>query len=363
MATYYVTTAGSDTNSGTEANPFLTISKGWNTAGNGDTIIVNDSGTYTVVEGGANQLTTGPGKLRTSLTIKAGDGCSPVFDGGGSATYCMKMWNTWTVEGLTFRNFDCPLTNAVLHQYYSHNAAIIRDCTFHDITGMAVNIQKTGTVIERCIAYNVNGYGVFHAGLGNDNVIKHCLIYNCKSRAAYAAAGSVLHCTIYNAPSLENNGQSDVQYRLTSTYAEVTRYNVIANCNVRQYANAGDYTSYNCVSGSVDHVHGNTVTNYMNDITGTGDLDGDDPQFANAAGNDYTLLGTSPCIAACATSTHTDSLVGASTRTWEYSQLIFGITAAIGGSNRHPDMGCYENGSMILGARTALINKVMGAAG
>ena len=93
-STIYVTTSGNDsTGNGSVENPYLTISKAFSVALNTSTIIVNDSGTYTVVEGGANQVTTASGKLKTGLTFKAGDGFTPIFDGGGSATYALKCWN------------------------------------------------------------------------------------------------------------------------------------------------------------------------------------------------------------------------------------------------------------------------------
>ena len=68
-STIYVTTSGNDsTGNGSVENPYLTISKAFSVALNTSTIIVNDSGTYTVVEGGANQVTTASGKLKTGLT-------------------------------------------------------------------------------------------------------------------------------------------------------------------------------------------------------------------------------------------------------------------------------------------------------
>ena len=361
MAIYYVTTAGSDSNSGTEANPFLTISKAWDTSSTGDTIIVNDSGTYTVVEGGANQLTTASGKLKTGLTIKAGEGCSPILDGGGTATYAFKCWNSWTVQGLTFRNFDDGTTNgtgAVVKQYYSHNDGFVYDCVFHDITGAAVDLQKTGTRVERNKIYNLWCHAAITVGLGTDNHVKNNIIYNTSGRAIYGTQATVEHNTVYNSPR-QNHYQTNDSYRLYSVYAKYLRYNIVEAANVRiaaVRANNGE-SRYNCVTGTYDASELGTPDNYYNNTLGTGDIELS-PQFTDKDNANFVLPTGSPCIQAAHTSS-TPLDQQKFSRNWNYDEKIFGHN-----TQQNPEMGALEkHPARIMGVDTFVVSKVLGASG
>ena len=229
-STIYVTTSGNDsTGNGSVENPYLTISKAFSVALNTSTIIVNDSGTYTVVEGGANQVTTASGKLKTGLTFKAGDGFTPIFDGGGSATYALKCWNGWTIQGLTFRNFvdaSAGTGTGVVRQYNNHRQGFIYDCVFHNITGAAVNMQKTGTRVERNKIYDLDGHSAIYVGIALDNEVKNNIIYNTSARAIFASQGTIEHNTIYNSPR-ELDAHSTTGYRNYTLQGKFIRYNIV----------------------------------------------------------------------------------------------------------------------------------------
>ena len=371
MATIYVATTGNDSSgNGSEGSPYLTISKAWAISSSADTIIVNDSGTYTVVEGGANQITTASGQLKTGLTIKAADGHSPIFDGGGSATYCMKCWNSWVIQGLTFRNFDDGTSTGrlggVIQQYFSNNDGTVLDCVFYNCTGPAVTFGKAGSNVSRNTIYNMHAHTAIDLKLGVSHANNN-LIYNCSGQAIKANQGSADHNTVHQAPRHASFNTTS-SYRNYSIFAKHAKFNIVTDANVNI---AGLYavttSTYNCVSGSAD-LDGadNSPTNYAGNAPGTGDIQSD-PVYVNkdfSSSPDYRLQLDSPCLAGAVGSTQDDSIEGTDTRDWQYIQRIFGITpASDGGTENDLDMGCYEVGNKILGTKTKNVNKVMGAAG
>ena len=77
--TYYVSPSGSDSNSGTQAAPFLTIQHGINLTLSGDTVVIAD-GTYS---GGGNRDLDFGGKNIT-VASASGDPARTVIDCGGT---------------------------------------------------------------------------------------------------------------------------------------------------------------------------------------------------------------------------------------------------------------------------------------
>ena len=359
MSTFYVTTSGDDTNNGSAVNPFLTISRAFQAASDYDVIIVNDSGIYTVVEGGANQVTSATGLLKTALTFKAGENCNPIFDGGGSATYALKTYNSWTIQGLTFRNFvDATpgVGTGVIRQITNHRVGFVYDCVFHNITGAAVNVQKSGTKVERNKIYDLDGHAAIYVGIGVDNEVNNNLIYNTSARAIFASQGIVEHNTIYNSPrELDAHGSSG--YRNYTIQAKNIRYNIVEKANViisGIRALSGE-TRYNCVTGSYSTTH--SPRNYYNNSPGTGDIQ-TSPEFTDKENGDFTFPTTSPCFQGA----HTSSMGQDQQRfdrSWQYDDKIFGHNTA----GPH-EMGALEkNPSRIMGVNTSDIAKVLGNAG
>lgn len=362
MSTIYVTTGGNDsTGNGSQGSPYLTISKAYDSAISNDIIIINDSGTYTVVEGGANQITTVGGALRTELTFKAGDACTPILDGGSSATYALKCWHRWTIQGLTFRNFVDPsagVGTGVVRQYYSHNAGYIYDCVFHEITGAAINMQKTGTRVERNKIYNQYGHAAIYVGIATDNEVKNNIIYNTSARAIFASQGTIEHNTVYNSPR-QVDYNTNGAYRNYSIYGKYVRYNIVEAANVRLYgARAVNGESrYNCITGSYDQAGSYDPDNFYNDSPGTGDVQ-TSPEFTNKASGDFTFPTTSPCFQGAHTSSAPLDQQKFS-RKWNYDDKIFSHNTA-----ENSEMGALEkHPARIMGVDTNDVAKVLGNLG
>jgi hypothetical protein len=98
-ATYYVATTGSDSNPGTLSQPFVTLQRGVNAAGPGDTIIVRDgtyrggcssTGSYAVSinkAGASNAWITLKAENQWRATLDAENACHSFINLGGSAAY------------------------------------------------------------------------------------------------------------------------------------------------------------------------------------------------------------------------------------------------------------------------------------
>tara|TARA_Y100001963_G_scaffold105645_1_gene145912 strand:- start:217 stop:1311 length:1095 start_codon:yes stop_codon:yes gene_type:complete len=364
MADIYVTSGGNDSSGdGSSAYPYLTISKAWTESSNGDVIIINDSSTFTVVEGGANQITTVGGALKTNLTFKAGAGFSPIFDGGGNATYCMKAWAGWTVQGLTFRNFGTSNTHNVVHQYDGFNQAVtIEDCTFYAITGSAASFGGAGTIYRRNKIYDCTKFGLNANLAGGESYVENNLIYDCGSLAISAVYTTVRFNTVYNAPRRDNPDST----RTYSIRGLGVYYNIVyeSNPSIAAISAFRDH-AYNCITGS------SPLANTYSTSASVGDLNAD-PVFKNVLGaggnpanHDFTLDVTSPCLkhgthrwSSTPPSPVTVDILSGS-RVWDYDHKVMGT-----GTGGVFDIGCYEEvETKVLGVVTKNINKVLGKSG
>jgi len=353
VADIYVTSAGNDsTGDGSSGSPYLTISKAFTEAANSDVIIVNDSATYTVATGGANQVISAGGALKSSLTFKAGTGCTPIFDGDDSAVYCFKTWSGWTIQGLTFRNFAATGgdTTSIIHGYSGMSiVGHVSDCVFYDSDGGAIYFQGAGSSVLRNKIYNIGKRGI-DCGIGDiTTIVRNNLIYDCGTNAILGTSITVDHNTVYNTPKLGTNG---------TTYAVrggIVRYNIVSGSNCTIAALQGSSRTYNCVTGAYDASGGNNPVSIYGGA-GTGGVDGS-PIFTDEANDDYTLGPGSPGRGSSVGSSLTVDLLSKS-RQWSYDHKVLGRNTA-----NDEEMGCYEHEGKILGVATQNIAKVMGQSG
>ena len=90
-ASYYVAVNGSNTNPGTSASPFLTIQRGVDAAGPGDTVIVRD-GNYSAgasinKAGSASAWITIKAEHKWKAVLNCSVSCHDLFGLGGSSAY------------------------------------------------------------------------------------------------------------------------------------------------------------------------------------------------------------------------------------------------------------------------------------
>ena len=373
MSIYYVSQdSGSDLYNSTQAQnsatPWQTLSHAFYVAGNttrgvtyGNGIIINDSATYTVTNGTAgtdntsNQIEATSSFLPRQFIIKAGTGHSPILDGGHVANFAIETYIDWVIEGITFRKFGSIVaSHNAIQEISSRKAGTVRDCTIHSISGSGIKLTDNGTLVERCLIYDIAQSGIY----GFDQfTIQNNVIYDCHSYAIWGGTGNdyantvVQHNTIHNCPA---SGSSHAA-RQNAIYTRNAQFNIItdASCTISGLNAAGNH-SYNCVSGSYDHKGVDTPVNIYGGA-GTGDLDGTDPLFTGKASNTFTLSVDSPCIGAANGSSSPKDFVSGS-RDWEYAHKILGINSA----PTH-DMGAYEiTHTKVITLDTQMIQKVIG---
>lgn len=130
-ADYYISPAGSDTNSGTQTQPFATIQKGIDVSGPSDQVLIK-AGTY------FENLVI---KNKTNLTIiPAGDG--PVVIDGAIQPLTVKNQGNWHYEGLyhgsypdrdfAVYSYDYPFSSAPYSANYYVIGNTIADADNHD---------------------------------------------------------------------------------------------------------------------------------------------------------------------------------------------------------------------------------------
>lgn len=176
MATYYVSNAGNDSNSGlSESAPWLTVAKA-NTAAtaDGDVILLRRGDTF----------------LSSTLWVPAasnqrmgayGTGAAPILDANSAATSCVTISSARS--GIILEDVKCQ--NGIAGFFIASSIAssnnIIRRVVFDTFTDSIVRYSTgctgTGHLCEDCTFLNSNndGYSIFGNG---DHTIRRCYFQN-----------------------------------------------------------------------------------------------------------------------------------------------------------------------------------------
>ena len=183
---YYVGGNTTTDGDGSVDNPYNNLKQALDSSKNGDTIIINDG-----IFSGENNTNL---VISKSLTLKAAEGATPIFNGQSKNRIFVIQSPNVTLDGLTFVNGNVPnYGGALLIQNSNTN---IRNCTFRNCyanAGGAVFIYPSvsntvfkDTCIERCQATYGGGVYLYDSSV-NNTVFDNTTFRNCYA-AVYAAA-------------------------------------------------------------------------------------------------------------------------------------------------------------------------------
>jgi predicted outer membrane repeat protein len=365
---YYVATTGSDTNTGTQASPFLTIQRGVNAcAATGDTVIVAD-GTY--IGNGNRNITFG----NRTLTVRSQNGptrCIINPDRSGRAFY-----NEWfstsvpTIDGFYIFEGGADDGGGIA---VNSSSMTVQNCIFDnnitvDTEGVGGAISNNATLTVRNCVFKNNkadkgGGAIYNGGtssMGGTLTIQNCQFSN-NSTLEYSGGALDLRkaATVENCVFIKNTAPNGggaiasnasqashivncVFYRNKSgNGAAISSYftgTVVSHCTfVNNFADGiggihafGSFFVTNSIVYGTDITSSVTITySCMIDRLppGTGNIQAD-PQFVDLVADNFHLKSTSPCINA---GTPTPVL----TRSYDLDELPRTMGTA-------PDMGAYE---------------------
>jgi hypothetical protein len=348
--TYYVSTAGSDNNSGTHGQPFRTINKGVSALKPGDTLYIR-RGTYTealrnVIPSGTSwespvtvaaypkeEVTLRPGSGEDVIKIQDNNPAYIIVDGlilDGKGTTAAAVFITTANGPLTvphhIRLINCEIKNARTQgiMVYSspanarshqadHNEFI--NLKIHDIGKDKFNhgfyINTSHNLVDHCQVWNVYGIGIQIYKTGgrnglncNDNTIRGCKIHDTGLDTSDVTAGIVI--TVGNGNLVCNNlfwnNYNGVQIDTGATNTKVynnTIYKSFGDAGIRNgYPNPPGARSTIILNNILyQNTNGNKILDYGPHTFADYNLVGNtDPKFVNAAAHDFHLQADSPAI-------------------------------------------------------------------
>jgi hypothetical protein len=352
---YYVSTAGSDDNSGSQAKPFRTIKKGASILKPGDTLYLR-RGTYTealrnVIPSGTSwespvtvaaypgeEVTLRPGSGEDVIKIQDNNPAYIIVDGlilDGAGTTAAAVFITTANGPLTvphhIRLKNCEIKNAReqgIMVYSSPANARAHQANYNEFINLKIHdvgrkkfnhglyINTSHNLIDHCEVWNVYGIGVqiYKTGGRNgfncsDNTISCCKIHDTGLDKSDVTAGIVI--TVGNGNLVCNNliwnNYNGVQIDTGATNTKV--YN---NTIYKSFGDAGIRNGYPNPPGArgtiilnnilYQNTNGNKILDYGPYTFADYNLVGNtDPKFVNAAAHDFHLQANSPAIDAGAT--------------------------------------------------------------
>ena len=182
---YYVGGNTTTDGDGSVDNPYNNLKQALDSSKNGDTIIINDG-----IFSGENNTNL---VISKSLTLKAAEGATPIFNGQSKNRIFVIQSPNVTLDGLTFVNGNVPKFGGAL--LIENSNTNIRNCTFRNCyanAGGAVFIYPSvsntvfkDTCIERCQATYGGGVYLYDSSV-NNTVFDNTTFRNCYAGLAAA---------------------------------------------------------------------------------------------------------------------------------------------------------------------------------
>jgi parallel beta-helix repeat protein len=313
MSVFYVSTTGNDSNPGTLLSPFLTVAHGLETMFAGDTLFLR-AGTYETIDSSAIALPVGTswanapiiaaylGESVQIIKLNLFDSYVQymIFDGliidnGGTNNECVYIAggaNHIRVKSSEIRN---SAGQGVLTTGAGSDFNEFIFCTVHNNGDTALEhgfyIDSSDNLIDGCDIRDHVGFGVHVYGdtLPSRNVVRNCAAHG------NGASGILL-----------SRGDANIAYN-NVCYANLDGLSVRFSATGSKLYNNTSYGNSNYgidVFGSTEdtHVKNNIIfnnpTTVFTDEVGLDETNNfiTDPDFVNAAGDDFHLLAGSPAI-------------------------------------------------------------------
>jgi hypothetical protein len=353
-ATYYVSTSGSDSNSGAQSAPFRHISRGVSAAGAGDTVIVMD-GTYdnegqvAASSGGGSVVTMmNTGSSGHPITIMAQNRGGAILNAASGSQSELGCYGAWAYFDLSYTSYvviqGFVIENGCVNAFHANGSA-------HDITIRWNEVRNIGnwnnpasTLSPTGIYLNQNEYNftfdgnIWHDIGGGSNVNQQHAIYSGASNVTIVnnmfynqvhgwdiqtAGGHGIY--IANNTFAFPNPNRDGQIVIWDDYNAGSLSDLVIENNVFYQP-----SNYAIVSNLAGPIGGCTI---QYNITTSGSMWDDgascsmgnnmtntDPMLVNPSGLDFHLKSGSPAIGSGMTVPYTTIDFTNSTRTGSYDR-------------------------------------------
>lgn len=312
MATYWVEAGHGGTDSGTEANPWLTIDQAMAGLGDGDKVWVKSTAAYTeTVDIDAHQATWSSPVVFEGHTGAVGDGGQATINGGGARA-------SGIVESGFAGNTNYVFKNFIITNHTSHGVDLDdvdrftwKNCHFTSNVGNGASVGVLHS-FENCKFNSNQGDGV--ACQGGAIFVGCEFLGNTLAGIDASAAVSVLFCTFYSngGIAIDAGAFNDVTTIVVNCTidgdAKDTTVGVSMNGAIRHSGVVVNTIVYDAATGidfscgelciSRNNLVDENTADYANGAeTFTGEVT-DPPIFVNEAGGaDYSLDTGSPAIA------------------------------------------------------------------
>ena len=308
MAIYWVEAGHGGTDSGTEANPWLTIDQAMAGLGDGDKVWVKASANYTeVVDIDAHQATWDTPIVIEGYTSATGDGGKVTIDGGAARA-------SGIVESGFAGNTNYVFKNFIIQNHTSHGVDLNdvdrfcwKNCEFIDNTGAGAFVGVLHA-FENC-KFNDNGDdGCICQGGG---IFVGCeFMRNIVSGIDGSAAACAIFCTFFSngAKAMDCGAVNDVITLMINCTVDgdskdttdglyqnpaIRHFGAVVNCIFYDCASGIDFSCEEMFISRNNLVNANTADYTSGAGTYTGEQTGA-PAFTDEASQDYSLGAGSP---------------------------------------------------------------------